>query len=451
LATDQPTIFADAARHASRASGHDVTLETAHRHNATLAAARFRLENGLGIVLMPDHRAPVFAFQTWFRVGSKHEDPTRTGLAHLFEHLMFKGTARHPTGELDREMEMRGSQTNAATWFDWTYYTQVLAARGDNLATIVDFEVDRMTGLLLDQETFESEREVVKNERRMTVDDSIAGTLSETLYATAYAEHPYRSPTIGSMAHLDATSLEDLHRFYRAYYAPNNATLVLVGDLEPAATLAELAAAYGSLSPQQLPEQHRPTEPRQQEPRQRLIERPIVAPQLMIGFHSPAQDSADFPLVEMLSEILVAGDNARLFHRLVTVEHLATELFGYQTPLAEPSLYELVITAKPGVDPQRIVDTVQEELDRIRSEEVSTRELEKACNGLEVALLDSLSTPEGCAEALGHFETNHGNIAMAFAGPETWSTANAASLRRVASELFRPDNRTTVVAVPGTS
>jgi zinc protease len=420
-----------------------------YRHNATLVAARFRLDNGLGIVMMPDHRAPVFAYQTWFRVGSKHEDSERTGLAHLFEHLMFKGTVRHPTGELDREMERRGSQTNAATWVDWTYYTQMLATRGDNLPTVIDFEVDRMTGIILDQATFESEREVVKNERRMTVEDSVAGTLSETLYATAYTSHPYRNPTIGSMAHLDAASLDDLRHFYRAYYAPNNATVVLVGDLDPAATLIALAAAYGPLASQQLPQQHRPEEPRQNVARQCQLERPVVAPQLMIGFHAPAQGDADYALVEMLSEILVAGDNARLYHRLITVEQLATELAGYQAPFAEPSLYEVVVTARPGADPQRIIDVVQEELDRLASEDVAPRELEKARNGLELALLDALSTPEGCAEALGHFETNHSSIAMAFEGPETWSAVDAASLRRVAAELFRAGNRTAVVAVPG--
>lgn len=451
LAADSSTIFAEAAREASRVSGHPVRLETVHRHNPVLVAARFRLDNGLGIILMPDHRAPVFAYQTWFRVGSKHEDPERTGLAHLFEHLMFKGTVRHPPGELDREMERRGSQTNAATWVDWTYYTQVLAARGDNLATVVDFEVDRMTGLVLDRAALEREREVVKNERRLTVDDSVGGTLSEMLYASAYTAHAYRNPTIGSMAHLDVASLDDLHRFYRAYYSPNNATVVLVGDLDPPATLSTLASAYGPLAPQVLPERRNKQEPRQSEARLRVVGRPVIAPQLLFGFHSPAQGDPDYPLVEMLSEILVAGDNARLYHRLITVEKVATELAGYQAPFAEPSLYELAITARPGVDPQQIVDLVQEELDGLVSQDVSPRELEKARNGLELALLDSLSTQEGCADALGHFETNHGSIAMAFEGPEVWSDADAASLRRVAGELFRTGNRTTVVAVPDQS
>src|SRR5690606_24858724 len=151
-------------------------------------------------------RAPVFTYQTWFAVGSRDEDPQRTGLAHLFEHLMFKGTPRFPAGTLDREMESRGAQTNAATWVDWTYYTVSLAAQEDNLQTVVELEADRMQNLQLDEDVFRSELEVVKNERRMSVDNSVPGSMSEELFALAYREHPYRWPTIGAMEHLEATT-----------------------------------------------------------------------------------------------------------------------------------------------------------------------------------------------------------------------------------------------------
>ncbi|MEK7703326.1 MAG: insulinase family protein, partial [Myxococcota bacterium] len=165
----------DAAGLAQAATQVSARFLDHHRYNDDLLAARFALANGLTIVLMVDRRAPVFAYQTWFRVGSRHEDPERTGLAHLFEHLMFKGTRTHPTGTFDREMERRGTQTNAATWVDWTFYTQSLAARGDNLETLAGFEADRMRNLVLDEKTFRSELEVVKNERRMSVEDSIGG------------------------------------------------------------------------------------------------------------------------------------------------------------------------------------------------------------------------------------------------------------------------------------
>ena len=246
---------------ASRDSGRRVDLLSQHRYNESLSVGRFALENGLGMLVLSDDRAPVFAYQTWFGVGSKHEDPQRTGLAHLFEHLMFKGTRNHRPGEFDREMERRGTQTNAATWVDWTYYTETLAARGDNLATVIRFEADRMTELLIDEATFKSELEVVKNERRLSVEDSVSGLLSEKLYATAFTVHPYRWPTIGAMQHLEAARIDELVQFYRTHYAPNNATVVVAGAIDVAETLTLLARAYGPLSPQPLPKRDLPNEP----------------------------------------------------------------------------------------------------------------------------------------------------------------------------------------------
>ncbi len=425
-----------------------VSFEAVHRFNPVLMAARFRLANGLRIVLMPDRRAAVFAFQTWFCVGSKHEDPGLTGIAHLFEHLMFKGTHAHPPGAFDREMERRGSQTNAATWVDWTYYTEALAARSDNLETVVGFEVDRMTNLILDEATFRSELEVVKNERRMMVDDSVTGALSELLYATAYTEHPYRWPTIGSMQHLEAATPAELERFYRTYYAPNNATLVLVGALDPIDTLTLLAKSYGPLPPQSIPAPPDIVEPKQEAAKLVLMERPVVAPQMMIAFHAPAQGDPRHAQLEMLSEILTAGDNARLYRRLVTDDRLATELVGYVSPFAEPGLYEIVVTARPGAEPERIIDAVQQEVERVCREPLSIAEVDKARNGLELALLEGLGSVEGCAEALGHFETTRDDFSEAFAGPAAWADATPDDLMRAAASIFRPENRTTVAALP---
>jgi zinc protease len=440
----------NAAQLASVASGHRIECTGAYRYNADLRAVRYSLENGLTIVLAPDTRAPAFAYQSWFRVGSKHEHPELTGLAHLFEHLMFKGTRHHPPGELDREMERRGAQTNAATWVDWTYYLETLAAQGDNFETVVAFEADRMHNLVLDEETFASELGVVKNERRMTVDDSVVGELSERLYATAYTHHPYRWPTIGTMEHLERATLEDLERFYRTYYAPNNATVVVVGSLPPEHTLSVLARAYGGLAPQSIPEQSFSPEPPQHGDRLQVIERPVVAPQILIGFRAPAQLDPDFAAVEMLGELLVVGDNARLYRRLVTEEQIAADVSGYLAPFAEPGLYEILVTARPGVQPQRIIELTQDELDRL-VHDVGAAQVEKARSGLELSLFDSLKDAEGVAEALGHYQTNYGDYRLAFTGIERWARVSVADLRRTAAEVFRSSNRTTIAAVSGST
>ncbi len=445
---DDPSALAAAAADASRASGHTIRFEGERRLNPAVGAARFRLSNGLAIVVAPDFRAPVFAYQTWFRVGSKHEDPARTGLAHLFEHLMFKGTKRHKPGEFDREMERRGTQTNAATWVDWTYYHEALAARGDNFETVVDYEVDRMTGLVLDRETFASELEVVKNERRMAVEDSIMGTLSERLYALAYREHPYRWPTIGSMAHLHAASLDDLERFYRTYYAPNNAAVVVTGALELVPTLTLLARRYGPLLAQPVPAPSLPPEPVQEAPRDEVIERAVVLPQLCIGYHTPAQAHPDFTAVQMLGETLVEGDNARLYRRLVTEEKLAASVEGALMPFADPGLYEIFVTARPGVDPKRIVAVVQEEVGSL-GDRLAPAEEDKARASLELAFFDGFKSAIGIAESLGHHEAAQGDYAMAFQGYALLRRVTRADLSRVAAWAFRAENRTTITAVPG--
>ncbi len=436
--------FTRAAEQASRSSGHRVTYARHHRHNEALVAARFALANGLRIVLLPDERAPVFGYQTWFAVGSKHEDPSRTGLAHLFEHLMFKGTHNHPAGEFDREMERRGTQTNAATWVDWTYYTETLAARGDNLATVIGFESDRMTELVLDQTTFLSELEVVKNERRMSVEDSPAGVLSEALYAAAYTAHPYRWPTIGAMSHLEAATLDDLRRFYRAFYAPNNATVVVAGTIDVTETLILLARAYGPLSAQALPPPPSLREPPQTAPRMVKVERLVTSPQVLVGYHAPAQGDPDYAVAEMLGEVLTTGDNGRLYRRLVTEAQIASDVGGSLMPFAEPGLFEIMVTLRPDVDPRAAVQLVQDELDAL-AKSVSLSELHKAKNGLELGWLESLSTADGCAESLGHFETIHGDFSEAFVGPRAWEPVTPADLVRVSGYLFQPTNRTVAV------
>lgn len=439
--------FLAAARKAAELSGHAVTCTGYHAFGPVLEAGRFTLANGLKIVLVPDHRAPIFAYQTWFNVGSKHEDPERTGLAHLFEHLMFKGTKRFQSGTFDREMERRGAQTNAATWVDWTHYTEALAARGDNLATVVDFEADRMQGLIVDRDTFTSELEVVKNERRMSVDDSLMGTLSEQLMALMFQKHPYRWPTIGSMAHLEAATLQDLEAFYKRYYAPNNAAVVIVGDIDLTSTLALLAKHYTPIPSQKVTAPKRDPEPAQTAPREVTLKRPMVAPQLVIGYRAPAQDSELYPALEILGEALISGDTARLYDRLVTREQLASDVSGFLAPFAEPGLFEFHITARPGADPQRIVAIVDEELARL-PQGLTAQEQQKARHGLELGLYDGLKDVESCAEALGHYETIFGDFSLAFQVLESYAKVNEETLARAAREVFTPNQRSVVMALP---
>jgi zinc protease len=435
------------AADAARAAGHAVKRTGFARYNAQLAAARFQLDNGLTIVLLADERAPVFAYQTWYRVGSKDESPERTGLAHLFEHLMFKGTTRHPVGELDRELESRGSQTNAATWADWTYYTCALAVMPGNLATVVDFESDRMRGLTLTQDVFASELDVVKNERRMTVDDSVMGRISETLFATSFTQHSYRWPTIGHLAHLETMQLEHARNFYDTYYAPNNATVVVVGALEPVEAITTIAKAYGPIPASKLPERRRGAEPLQTEAREARLKLPAVSAHVAIGYRAPGQNDPMHAALEIASEALLTGDNARLYKRLVTEEELATEVDGFLSPFAEPGIYEVLLTLRPGADAQKAIGIVQEELSRV-AEGLTDSEWRKAQNGLTLSALDSLKDAEGLAEQLGHHETNSRAFEKTFEAVRRWEKVERAQVNEAAKTFFDPRRRTVVINQP---
>src|SRR5262245_2848487 len=220
---------------------------------------RFRLASGLRLIAAVDRSAPILAYQTWFGVGSRHERPGRTGMAHLFEHLMFSQTESLAPGEFDRVVEQTGGESNAATWVDWTYYRLSLPAR--DLALAVRLEAERMTRLVLAPEPVEAERDVVTNERRERVEDDVDGWLDEQLMALAFQVHPYRWPTIGWMEDIRALPLDEIRAFYKTWYAPNNATLVVVGDFVEAELLGLVGAAYGGIAPARLPALTDPLEP----------------------------------------------------------------------------------------------------------------------------------------------------------------------------------------------
>src|SRR5262245_41242706 len=237
--------------------------ELIHRHafSSRLSVAKHRLANGLTVLTLPDPIAPVVSYHTWYRVGSRHEQTGKTGLAHLFEHLMFNQTENLAAGEFDRLMESAGGDTNAATWVDWTYYRDNLPASKLELA--VKLEADRMQHLTLTDAQVESEREVVANERRFAVDDTVDGFLSEELFKLAFDKHPYHHPTIGWMRDIHAITTDDARSFYRTFYAPNNACLVVAGDLDIDAALHEIERRYGGIPSATIPERAAPEEPRQ--------------------------------------------------------------------------------------------------------------------------------------------------------------------------------------------
>jgi zinc protease len=291
---------------------------------------RFVLGNGLRVLIWEDRRAPVFSYQTWFSVGSRVEVAGKSGIAHLFEHLMFKATKNLEEGEFDAIMERRGAETNAATWVDWTYYKEKLPSGADNLELCCKLEADRMEHMILNSDQLESEREVVVNERLLRVDNDPDGQLYEALYRLAYEAHPYGVPTIGWMEDIRAISLEDCLSFYERYYAPNSAAIVIVGDVDTTEALRLVQRYYGHLAAAELPEEALPVEPRQAGEKRQSFELPISSEKGLYAWHAMAGTDPDQAALEVLDEVLTGGESARLYERLVTETELASSVGAWR-------------------------------------------------------------------------------------------------------------------------
>jgi len=407
---------------------------------------RFRLGNGLRLLLLVDTSAPVLSYFTWFRVGSRHEKPGKTGLAHLFEHLMFNETERLAAGEFDRKLEEHGAESNAATWLDWTYYYESLPK--DCLGLAVELESERMARLVLREPQVASEKEVVANERRMRVEDDVEGTANEILYKTAFTRHPYHWPTIGWMADIESFTPDDCIAFYKTFYAPNNATVVIVGDVDVEDVLVRVRDGYGAIPPSVIPEEDTHPEPPQLEPREVTIAKPTPTEKLLVGYRGPALGDTDHPTLVVLNEILFGGRASRLYDELVTTREACTEVRGWVSTFRDPGLYEMYFTARPGVASADILAVLDAHIARVRDELVSEEELDRAKARLELGLLQSLETTSGKAEQIGFYDTVLGDPAAPFRRLERYRRVTAGEIRTAARRWLVPSARTIVRVLP---
>ena len=421
-------------------------LEAEAQVGRGVTARRFRLANGLGLLTAIDRRAPIVALQTWYRVGSRHERPGATGMAHLFEHLMFGQTESLPPGEFDRLVERTGGESNAATWVDWTYYRLSLPAR--DLALGIRLEAERMQHLVLTPTPVEAERDVVTNERRERVEDDVDGWLDEQLMAHAFTEHPYRWPTIGWMEDIRALSLPDIHAFYRTWYAPNNATLVCVGDFDEAALMDLVATSYGHIPPATLPEVVRIPEPEQTRERVVRAPKPIATDRLLVGYKAPGQDEADWATLEIVATLLAGCPSARLYRRLVIEREAASSVDAQLTPFRDPSLLRLAVTAARGHTADEILASIDRELAAMTEQPPQRAEVEKAKAIAETDFWTSLVDVDGKAEAIGHYETALGDFRKVNAIAERLAAVSVEDVARCVRAYLRPERRTIVIAEP---
>ena len=412
-------------------------IETVHR---------WRLGNGLTILLLADSTAPVATYHTWYKVGSRHEKPGKTGLAHLFEHLMFNETENLKAGKFDRKLEENGAETNAATWVDWTYYYESLPA--DRLKLAIQLEAERMALLVLREPLITSEKEVVANERRYRVDDDVEGAANELLYKTAFSKHPYGWPTIGWMEDIEGFTPDDCVSFYKTYYAPNNATLVVVGHIRERDVLLAIRDAYGSIESQPIPPEDIVPEPTQVERRVLEIRKPTATEKLLIAFKGPALGDADHATMSVLSEVLFGGRASRLYRELVVEREMATDLRGWVSTFRDPGLFECWATARASHTTHEMQRVMEDAFARLRADVATEEELARAKARLELSLLQQLETIPGKAEQIGFYETVLGDPSHAFTRIAAFRRTTVGDLRRVARRYLLEQSQTIVRVLP---
>ena len=436
----------DAARWTYEGSVPFVDLGTASLGGEIPHVHRFRLGNGLCLLVLVDRSVLVMSYFTWFRVGSRHEKPGKTGLAHLFEHLMFNESEGLKAGEFDRKLEENGAESNAGTWLDWTYYYESLPR--DRFGLAVKLESNRMAKLVLREPQIVSEKEVVANERRMRVDDDVEGTANELLYKTAFTKHPYHWPTIGWMVDIEGFDTADCLAFYKTYYAPNNATIVIAGDVREQDVLEKIRDAYAAIPSAVIPEEDTTPEPTQLDVREVTLKKPTASEKLLVGYHGPALGDADHPALSILNEVLFGGRASRLYQELVTKREACTELRGWVSTFRDPGLYEMYFTARPGVPRADVLARVDAELTRVRDEVVTDEELVRAKARLELGLVQSLETASGKAEQIGFNDTVLGDPAAAFRRLEAYRRVTAGEIRTAARRYLTLDARTIIHVLP---
>ena len=414
--------------------------------------ADHRLDNGLRVIVAPDHLAPVVAINVWYDVGSKHELTGRTGFAHLFEHLMFQGSRHVGKAEHLGIVQAAGGVVNGTTYFDRTNYFETLPSHRFELGLWL--EADRMATLLdaLNQENLDNQRDVVKNEKRQSYDNRPYGSFYERLLALVMpADHPYHHTPIGSMADLDAASLEDVRAFFRTYYAPDNAVLAIAGDVEPEEALAAARRYFegivpspgipplGDLSlPPHIGEEVRETVPDR-----------VPFARVHLGFRTPPFGTPAFDALEVATQIVAGGQGSRLYHRLVRELRIAQDVVMFMLPLVEgASVLAGWATVRPESDAPTVERIMREELQRLATEPVTEDELTRARALIESEELAALGRIEEVADRLAMYATLFDRPDMVNEQLSRYLAVDAAAIRRVMADVVRPDNVAVLTYVP---
>ncbi len=404
------------------------------------------LKNGMKILVQEDHSIPNVALYVFYRIGSRNERPGTTGLSHFFEHMMFNGAKKYGFGEFDRTMEANGGSNNAYTSQNVTVYQDWFPRSALDL--IFDLEADRIRDLSFDPKVIESERGVVRNERKVSVENNNFGILNEQLWASAYTAHTYQWPVVGWDVDIVNWKMEDLQNHFRMGYSPSNATMVVTGDVKFEEIVA-LAQKYIEPIPSHDPPPKVTTqEPEQQGERRIVVRKFAQLPILMVGFHVPQTNSPEFYPLQVLETILFTGQSSRMYQRLVDKDQLALSVRGGRDMAFDPTLFEFNVQPRGGVDPAKVEQVLYEELDRLQKGGITDQELEKAKNIRLAEFYRQMKTISGKSDFIGTYEVFFGDYHKLINAAADYAKVSKEDVQRMAQQYFNEKNRTVATLIP---
>lgn len=407
----------------------------------------YDLPNGLHVILHEDHSTPIVAVSVMYHVGSKNENPERTGFAHFFEHLLFEGSDNIGRGEYAKYVESAGGVLNANTSNDRTYYYEVLPS--NQLALGLWLESERMMHAKVEEAGIETQREVVKEERRQRIDNQPYGTFLQEIMAHAFTVHPYRWPVIGSMEHLNAAKEDDYVQFYKSFYVPNNAVLSIAGDID-SKEARDLIDKYFAPIPQSAKSVYRPdiTEPPLKGPVRDTVYDNIQLPAVIQGYRIPAQGTPDFYAVSMLAQLLSQGQSSRFYKALVDEQQKAVFAGSIPLPLEDPGIVIAYGIANLNVSTGDLAEAMDEEIMKVQDNLISEEEFQKLRNQVEKDFISSNTTMAQIAESLANYYLYFGDSNLINTQIDKYLAVSREDIQRVARQYFTPANRVEMIYLP---
>ena len=408
---------------------------------------QYKLKNGLDVILHEDHSTPIVAVTVLYHVGSKNEDPNRTGFAHFFEHLLFEGSENIGRGEYMKIVQSNGGILNANTTFDRTFYFEILPSNQVELGLWLESE--RMLHAKIDETGVETQREVVKEEYRQRYENTPYGSFLPEMFKRAYEVHPYQWVPIGSLEHLNAAKIDEFRDFYKTYYVPNNATLSIAGDIDKK-QVKKWIDLYFSDIPKGTKPMFRPTvvEPIKDKEVRDVIEDNVQLPAVMMGYHTPAQGTKDAYAVDMLAQILSQGKSSRMQKSIVDEQQKALFVGAFPFPTEDPGLALMFGITNMGVSLEELEAAIDKEVEKLQNELISEEEFQKLRNQIENDMISQNSKIEGIAENLANYSVYYGDANLINTEIDRYMKVTREDIQNAAKKYFRKDNRVVLHYVP---